>query len=226
VELERRVSTMKARQRMILTTVFLMALGLNLNCRTRLHEEQSVIQRPGSAPLTGKQAYPIARGWAQRWRGNAYLEEVIMVIPGNQVESGPREIAYSFIADRALGPFRWWDSALITVDAYVGKIIKVETLWGATHHQRKGPFDIEATVLDSSDALRMAEGLGGKAYREKWPNAQVRIMGTHGLMPGELFWDVGYFRPPEVRGDELSFGIEARTGDVRGDVYLPPSLPK
>jgi hypothetical protein len=216
---------MRARQRMILAIALLMTLGLGLGCKPSLQQDELVIQRTGSGPLTAKQAYPIARARAQKWRANAYLEEVMMVIPGNKVESGPPEISFSFIADRAFGPFRWWDSALITVDAYEGKVARTETLWGATHHQRKGPFDIEATVLDSSDALRMAEALGGKAYREKHLNARVRITGSRGLIRGELFWGVGYFRPPEVRDSELNFGIEARTGEVRGDVYLPPSIP-
>jgi hypothetical protein len=200
-----------------------LVLGLSVSCRARPQEEESVIQTVGSRPLTAIQAYPIAKARAQKWRGNAYLGEVSMIIPGNEVENGPRKIIYYFVADQGFGPLRWWDSVFITVDADTGKVIGFdESRWATSTQGKFSRFDIESAVLDSSDALRMAEGLGGKTYREKYPNAQVRICGSHGLIPGELFWDVGYFRPPEVRDDELSLGIEARTGEVRGDVYLPP----
>jgi hypothetical protein len=206
-----------ARQRLHIAVVFLLILGLSPGCTSKPQEEEPVIQRTGSGPLTAKQAYPIAKARAQKWRANAYLEEVIIVIPGNELQAGPRKITYSFVADRAFGPFRWWDSAFITVDTYEGEVSKVETLWGATHRQRLGRFDIDSAVLDSSDALQKAEALGGKAYREKYPNAHVRVIGTRGLLDhNEMFWRVGYFRPPEVRGSELDFGIEARTGEVRG----------
>lgn len=203
----------------------LLMLMCTTTCASTQTEEGPVVQRTGPGLLTAKQAYPIAKAWARKWRPRFYLERVYAVVPGDQIESGPREIIYSFIADRAFGPFHWWDSAVITVDTYKGTVVQMHTYWGATHSQRLGPFDIESVILDSRDALRIAETLGGKAYREKHPSAHVRIEGARGLADGEMFWGVGYYRPPEIRGDELNFGIEARTGEVRGDVYLPPFLP-
>ena len=205
------------------TLVLIMILVNGIACTPKAREEP-VIQDTGSRPLTAKQAFVIAKSRAQNWQAQAYLAQVIMVIPGNDVESGPRKIVYYFIADHALGPLRWWDSAFITIDAYESKIVGFDESRWATHPQGPGRFDIESTTLDSSDALRMAEDLGGKVYREKFSNAQVRIIGTSGIIRGELFWEIGYFRPPDVRDDELSFGIEARTGEVRGDVYRSSSL--
>ena len=206
--------------------IVVLLLGLSVSCKFRLSEEEPVISKTGPGPLTAKQAYPIAKARAREWQANAYLGEVSMVISGTEIDDGPRKIVYYFIADHAFGPLSWWDSVFITVDAHEGKVIGFDEYRWATSTQGKfGRFDIESAVLDSSDALRMAENLGGKAYREKYPNAQVRISGSHGLVFGEMFWGVGYFRPPEVRGDELGFGIEAKTGEVRGDAYLPPSLP-
>jgi len=206
------------------TTLALIMFLVNCIACTPKAMEEPLIQNPGSRPLTARQAFVIAKSRAQKWEAQAYLAQVTMVIPGNEVENGPRKIVYYFIADHALGPLHWWDSAFITVDAYEGKVIGFDESRWATDQQRPGHFDIESTVLDSSDAMRIAEDLGGKVYREKFSNAQVRIIGTSGIVRGELFWEIGYFRPPEVRDDELSFGIEARTGEVRGDVYRSSSL--
>jgi hypothetical protein len=215
------------KQRIWTALAWVLVIVLGISCQSKLREEEPTVEITSLRPLTAKQAYPIAKARVQEWQTNAYLGDVTMVIPGNEVEGGPHRIVFYFVADHAFGPFSWWDSVFITVDAYEGKVIEFDEYKGATSLQGKpGRFYIESTVLDSTDALRMAEDLGGKAYREKYPNAQVRISGTHGLIQGEMFWDVGYFRPPEVLGDELGFGIEARTGEVRGDAYLPPSFPQ
>ena len=113
------------------------------------------------------------------------------------------------------------------MDAYSGNIVEMSTHYLRTHGQRGASLDIESVILDSSDALRRAEALGGRAYRDTYPNAVVRLWLMRGWFEGEVFWGVGYFRPPEVRGSELLLGIEARTGEVRGDMHIPapPPLP-
>jgi hypothetical protein len=215
------------KQRIWTALAWVLIIVLSISCQLRPQEEESTVQLTGSRPLTAKQAYPIAKARAQKWQTNAYLGDVTMVIPGNEIEGGPYKIVYYFIADHAFGPFSWWDSVFISVDAYSGKIVEFDEYKGATSLQGKySRFDIESAVLDSSDALRIAEDLGGKAYREKYSDTHVQIEGIDGLVDDEIFWRVSYFGSPEVRGDKLGFGIEARTGELRGDANLPPFLSK
>ncbi|MBM4430164.1 MAG: hypothetical protein FJ026_07435 [Chloroflexi bacterium] len=89
------------------------------------------------------------------------------------------------------------------------------------------PLGIECALLDSSDALRMAEALGGKAYREKYADARVSIVGKEGLCLGDLSWSVTYLGPLHDRMYKplYSLLIDARTREVRGDAYVPPSIP-
>jgi hypothetical protein len=184
------------------------------------------VEKPKVGAPTALGAYPIAEDWAREWQFNAFLEELFMVIPGDQFDSGPPEITYWFLADRAFGPFRWRDSAHITVDTQEGKVVKVETGRSGGQYMREISLGIDCALLDSSDALRMAEALGGKAYREKYADARVSIATEEGPCLGEMFWSVTYFIPPQDGAyDDLNFGIDARTGEVRRDAYVPPSIP-
>jgi len=215
---------MKARRA---TTVALIVLLLSVTSACQSEREmEPPVETARMGPPTALGTYPVARAWARKWRANAFLTRLSMVIPGDELESGPREITYWFLADRGFGPFRWRDSASITVDTQEGTVVEVETGWGRGGYMSEVPLGIECALLDSSDALRMAEALGGKAYREKYADACVRIAGEGGPCLGNLYWGVGYFRPShDAAYDGLDFGIDARTGEVRGDAYVPPSIP-
>ena len=186
-------------------------------CKTGSVSEQDPAVLSGSRPMTAKQAYPIAKAYATRWQAEAYLETVVIRIPNEGVETGPEKIWFSFIADHRFGPIKWWDSLTFTIDAWTGEIIKEEEYLRQRHSQRGGRFDIESAILDSSDALKKAEALGGKAYRDTYPNANISIVGESG--PNEGSWRIGYFRPPDALRAELNFGINVVTGEVRGSAY-------
>jgi hypothetical protein len=195
-----------------------------VGCMCSWEEAEPALQGPGTERLTAKTAYQIARTHAQKWRANAYVTDVAMVIPGAEIDTGPRTIHFEFIADREWGPFHWWDEAQINVDAYEGEV-KVETAWGSGSRKPRH-LDIESAILDSSDALQRAESPSGKAYREKYANAYVRISGER-YIGDQIAWIVDYSRP-EVSGTELSIAIDSATGEMlsRKRYRLPTAEPK
>jgi hypothetical protein len=185
---------------------------LSVGCASSWEEEEPTLQGADSRPLTAKTAYDIAKARAQKWRASAILVDLVMVIPGSEIESGPREVFLSFRAERGLGPIRWWDLADITVDGYRGRVM-VDTSFGEGSGLWTGPLDVESARWDSSDALQIAEGLGGKVYRDKHPNAHVRVLGESSI-GNRVVWRLEYFSLPEVNGYELGFSIDSVTGEV------------
>jgi hypothetical protein len=197
----------KAGTALTLSLILILIVG----CACSWEEEEPTLQGD-SGPLTAKTAYRIAKARAQEWRASATLVDLSMVIPGNEIERGPREVLLSFRAGGALGPVRWWDLADITVDGYRGRV-KVDTSRGQGSGLWTGPLDIESAIRDSSYALQMAEGLGGKVYREKYPGAQVRIWGESSI-GNRVVWRLEYFSRTEADGYELGFSIDSVTGEV------------
>jgi len=209
-----------------MVALIVLLLSVTSACQSE-REMQSPVETASMGPPTALGTYPVANAWARKWRANAFLTRLSMVIPGDDLDSGPREITYWFLADRGFGPFRWRDRASITVDTHEGKVVKVETGWGRGGYMSVVPLGIECALLDSSDALRMAEALGGKAYREKYADTLVSIVGEEGLCLGDLFWSVMYLGPlHDGMYKSLYFLLtDARTGEVRGDARVPPSIP-
>jgi hypothetical protein len=202
----------------------LVTLSLVVGCHYETSATSLPAERNGASPLTAKQAYPVASGWAAAWRKGAYLSRVIILLAGDQIERGPEKITFIFQTDHALGPFHWWDAAFVGVDSQTGAVTTTSVYEWQTHSQQGPHADIARAILDSSDALRLAEERGGRAYRQERPDAMIRITGFNGLGEGQFLWSVWYFRPDAPRPDELGLGIDAGTGEVRTHAYpLPPT---
>ena len=203
----------------------LVVLVCILGCRHETQDGEVVSERNGGSPLTAKEAYPIAWERAAAWRKGAYLSEIIILISGDHVERGPEKITFIFHADHALGPFRWWDAAFIAVDPQTGVVTTTSVYEWQTHTQKGPHADIARAILDSSDALRIAEEQGGRAYREQRPDVMICITGANGLGEEQFLWGVDYFRRNAAGRDDLLFTIDAGTGEARKHVYPPPPTP-
>ncbi len=191
------------------TVVFLL-LGLVLACSS---ERSSALPScDGRSRLTAKQAYPIASARAKQWRQDAYLQEILITLPGHDVPIGSSEITFRFACDRRLGPLRWREGVDIVIDASQCRVIAAGKAAGKLEYTRT---DIECATLDSPEALQKAEDAGGEAFRAEHPDAEVRISANCQHPDGRIYWFVGYFDRTDGHPHMLGFLIDDRSASVR-----------
>jgi hypothetical protein len=173
-------------------------------------------------PLTVLQAYRIPREEALEWRSDCYLEGASVVWSGPDPFTSPEDVRFGFFVDHRLGPIPWWESATMWVIPSCICVKEMETHFYVTEEpHRNVAFDLSGVALDSTDALLLAEALGGEEYRARFSNARVRMWIAHGLYgTPQLFWHIEHNRPPDKWAAELSFSVDAATGAARGHATL------
>jgi hypothetical protein len=198
-------------------------LVLSLGCKVYegwLEEEPALLL--GARPWTAQTAYPFAKARALEWRANAIPTEVRMSFPGDQIERGPDEISFTFVAESRQGSSRWHELQVI-VYFQEGKVRIKE--WGPKDYHSDASLEIESAELDSGDALQIAENTGGRAYREGHPRSCIRIRADRWYTGRNMPWVVKYSRACGDSRIELLFVIDAMTGEMskrRFHIYVPP----
>jgi hypothetical protein len=203
--------------------VLVLFQSLLMGCAER--RSTTAAESAATDPLSVLHSYQIAEQRAHAWRSDSYLEYTLMLVPGSTLWTDPETVFFRFWSDHRLGPFSWYEVAEIDVDPHCGCVSRMKTdLYLAEAPHRYGRLDLTGMVLDSTDALLLAEALGGAEYRAKFPNAKIRVRIVRGRYgTPQRFWFVQYFRPPDVYGTELDYHVDATTGEVDGDGTLTPT---
>jgi hypothetical protein len=166
---------------------------------------------PAQTAISAKQAYAIARAWAQGWDSGSHLVTVAAGFGNEQFDMGPERYYFDFAAEYTyrwgpFGPWQKWHTGTAVIDARCGRIIFTLQGWTTRPFWVKA-FDLDTVALDSTDALRVTEVPGGAAYRESFADCSIDIEGRTETAYGPTWW-VTYGGP----GYSIVFRVDATTG--------------
>jgi hypothetical protein len=209
-----------------LVLVVLIALIVNLSCSgsgggwnqddpptrgdsQKLQEALASREQENPPPLTVLQAYQIAQARATEWNAESYLEDMRASVTD--------ELPYYFNFS-IYNPSKGFqcekrrsdiETLSISIDRYSGEIKESSIGYPGMN---RGRIDPNTWIIDSPQALEIADANGGRAFREKYPDCSVGIGADGVVKKWQIGYREGYFK--DKVGAFLQVLVDPYTGEV------------
>jgi hypothetical protein len=197
-----------------------LALGAAATPTPMLTPTPSPTPTPTLGAVSAKEAYPLALQVARAEHPDADLEGVL-----SGCHTGLLAVCHEFDYYRLAsgdGRSTYWRflfyvwGAQIGEDGFAVPVVNGQPMEGYTftHGGSPHPFPLEE-VIDSTEAVRIADAHGGTAYKAASPGGQLCGAEVWDWGGGPR-WQIDYCPPFDEGGTGLAVWIDGRTGEVTG----------
>jgi hypothetical protein len=176
----------------------------------KLEEALSSREQTDPPPLTLLQAYQIAQGRATEWNENSFLGDM-----GGSLENNLYYTFYFYLYNPSKGiqcekRRTDYEHLKVNIDRISGEIREASSGFGVSP---LGRIDPNPWLIDSPQAMEIADENGGNSFIEKFPDCRIGIS-ADGIVKG---WQVNYREALPSNGENgawLQIEVDPFTGEA------------
>ena len=163
--------------------VIVLLIGIGLGLLTwlapggRYRYEREVNIPLSRKPATPEEALPEIWERARNWREDAVLDGLGVWFQDRSTDMDQAIYIYAFASEWQRLWSKWWLNYIVTVDAGKGSIVEEVAIAGGPHNAGQD-IGFSSWKVSSTEALQMAEEMGGRQFRERVPDFEVSMRAT------------------------------------------------